>query len=106
MKKVVPCNLSPPGSVPWLQQVPGSPCSSGSVSPLGGGNTTDHSPTRSSSMGDSSWSIHQHHLASSAHDLSTSTSSFGSDKVRSHFWQSAPVSEWSKEQVIKNNLLL
>lgn len=83
MKKVVPVTLSPPGTVPWQQQgatspTPPSPSSlsSGSVSP---------------SRHDSSWT----HPS----DLSLSCSSISSEKRGSHFWQSAPVSEWSKEQV-------
>ncbi|KAF2902903.1 hypothetical protein ILUMI_03280 [Ignelater luminosus] len=83
VKKVVPVTLSPPGTVPWQQQgatspTPPSPSSlsSGSVSP---------------SRHDSSWT----HPS----DLSLSCSSISSEKRGSHFWQSAPVSEWSKEQV-------
>ncbi|KAK4877137.1 hypothetical protein RN001_009643 [Aquatica leii] len=83
VKKVVPVTLSPPGTVPWQQQgttspTPPSPSSlsSGSVSP---------------SRHDSSWT----HPS----DLSLSCSSINSEKRSSHFWQSAPVSEWSKEQV-------
>ncbi|XP_031347575.1 uncharacterized protein LOC116173971 isoform X2 [Photinus pyralis] len=83
VKKVVPVTLSPPGTTPWQQQgatspTPPSPSSlsSGSVSP---------------SRHDSSWT----HPS----DLSLSCSSISSEKRGSHFWQSAPVSEWSKEQV-------
>ncbi|KAF5288291.1 hypothetical protein FQA39_LY04059 [Lamprigera yunnana] len=83
VKKVVPVTLSPPGTVPWQQQgatspTPPSPSSlsSGSVSP---------------SRHDSSWT----HPS----ELSLSCSSISSEKRGSHFWQSAPVSEWSKEQV-------
>ncbi|XP_044737225.1 uncharacterized protein LOC123299078 isoform X4 [Chrysoperla carnea] len=86
VKKVVPQTLSPPGSVPWQQQneAPPSPSSlsSGSTSPSG------LSPIRH----DISWSPPH------PSDLNLSISSGGSDK-KSHFWQSAPVSEWSKEQV-------
>ncbi|XP_025836703.1 uncharacterized protein LOC108734606 isoform X3 [Agrilus planipennis] len=71
------------GTVPWQQQgatspTPPSPSSlsSGSVSP---------------SRHDSTWTQQS--------DLSLSCSSINSDKRSSHFWQSAPVTEWSKEQV-------
>lgn len=91
VKKVVPQTLSPPGSVPWQQQqsmspTPPSPSSlsSGSVSPVG------LSPARH----DVSWTPPH------PSDLSLSSSSICSNKTSSHFWQSAPVSEWSKEQVI------
>lgn len=90
VKKVVPQTLSPPGSVPWQQQqsispTPPSPSSlsSGSVSPAG------LSPARH----DVSWTPPH------PSDLSLSSSSICSNKTSSHFWQSAPVSEWSKEQV-------
>ncbi|XP_028149950.2 uncharacterized protein LOC114343319 isoform X3 [Diabrotica virgifera virgifera] len=81
VKKVLPVTLSPPGSTPWQPQnntspTPPSPSSlsSGSVSP---------------SRYDSSW-VNT--------DLSLSSCSIASDK-RTHYWQSTPILDWSKDQV-------
>lgn len=90
VKKVpIPQNLVPPSVMPWQQQVsplrevPPSPStisSSGSVSP--GGATGDSLPGSDSSE-----------LWCSPHDMGYSGKGSG------HFWQTAPVTEWSKEQV-------
>lgn len=78
VKHVPPQSLSPPGTGPWKQQGgPPSPssASSGSTSPA-------YSPSRTL-------------------DLSGSSTSFSSDRVKisTHQWKSGPVEEWNNEQV-------
>lgn len=97
VKKVsVPQSLIPPSTgVPWHQQqvsplrdVPPSPStisSSGSVSP--GGMTGDSLPGSADSS--EIW----------CPPLPQEISFSGERKGNTHFWQSAPVTEWSKEQV-------
>ncbi|XP_054285488.1 neurabin-1 isoform X8 [Macrosteles quadrilineatus] len=78
-----------PGTLqyPWQQS---SPSSSGSVSP--GVLTADPSPSKLGSTDSSDvWSPPQ------PSDLNSSTSS--ERKSSTHIWHSAPVSDWSKEQV-------
>ncbi|KAJ8933539.1 hypothetical protein NQ314_013952, partial [Rhamnusium bicolor] len=82
VKKVVPVTLSPPGSTPWQHQ--------GSTSPT---------PPSPSSLSSGSVSPSRHDTSWATTDLSLSSCSISSDKRSSHFWQSAPVTEWSKEQV-------
>lgn len=85
VKKVVPVTLSPPGSVPWQHQSGASP-----------------TPPSPSSLSSGSVSPSRHDTWSSMHpsDISLSSCSIASsDKKGSHFWQSAPVVDWSKEQV-------
>lgn len=78
--------LSPPGNVPWQHQSGASP-----------------TPPSPSSLSSGSVSPSRHDTWSATHpsDLSLSSCSISSDKRSSHFWQSAPVVEWTKEQVCK-----
>ncbi|XP_066992764.2 uncharacterized protein Spn isoform X2 [Anabrus simplex] len=100
--KKVPMNqslITPLSGVIWQQQnspmrdipppSPSSISSSGSVSP--GVPTADPSPSKSvpTDGGDVWTPPHPQDL----------NSSFSGEKKSSHFWQSAPVTEWSKEQV-------
>ncbi|KAJ8934618.1 hypothetical protein NQ318_012652 [Aromia moschata] len=84
VKKVVPVTLSPPGSTPWQHQ--------GSTSPT---------PPSPSSLSSGSVSPSRHDTSWATTDLSLSSCSISSDKRSSHFWQSIPVSDWSKEQGVK-----
>ncbi|CAH0546934.1 unnamed protein product [Brassicogethes aeneus] len=82
VKKVVPVTLSPPGSTPWQHL--------GSTSPT---------PPSPSSLSSGSVSPSRHDTSWATTDLSLSSCSISSDKRSSHFWQSAPVTEWNKDQV-------
>ncbi|KAK6630854.1 hypothetical protein RUM44_003024 [Polyplax serrata] len=93
-KAAVPQILMPPGGMPWQQQVsplrevPPSPStisSSGSVSP--GGATGD------SMLGSADSS--ELWCTSLPQEINYS----GDRKPNSHFWQSSPITDWSKEQV-------
>ncbi|PSN37471.1 hypothetical protein C0J52_22173 [Blattella germanica] len=100
VKKVpISTSLIPPSTqTPWqpqsslLQEIappsPSSISSSGSVSP--GVTTADPSPSKPVAIDSDVWAPPH------PQDLNTS---FSGEKKSSHFWQSAPVSEWSKEQV-------
>lgn len=90
----VPSSLVPPSVLPWQQQVsplrdvPPSPStisSSGSVSP--GGATGDSLPGSADSS--ELW----------CPPLPHEINSLGERRGNTHYWQSAPVTEWSKEQV-------
>ncbi|XP_058460498.1 uncharacterized protein LOC131436062 isoform X2 [Malaya genurostris] len=92
VKNILPQNLSPPGSSsPWQQQQTPS-------SQQAGGNGSQGPPSPSSaSSGSTSPGAYS---PSRTLDLSGSTSSFSSDRLRdSHQWKSGPVEEWSNEQV-------
>ncbi|PNF27804.1 hypothetical protein B7P43_G09208, partial [Cryptotermes secundus] len=101
VKKVpISSTLSPPSmQTPWQPQSsllqdmappsPSSISSSGSISP--GVHTADPSPSKPGALDSGDVWAPPH-----PQDLNTS---FSAEKKSSHFWQSAPVSEWSKEQV-------
>ncbi|XP_029174637.1 uncharacterized protein LOC114943213 isoform X2 [Nylanderia fulva] len=74
------------GGAPWHHpgSSPSSLSSGGSVSPPG----VDPSPSKAGSLADSSTVWLPAHL-----------SDFGLGDKKSHFWQNAPVADWSKEQV-------
>ncbi|XP_008191012.2 uncharacterized protein Spn isoform X2 [Tribolium castaneum] len=82
VKKVVPVTLSPPGSTPWQHQ--------GSMLPT---------PPSPSSLSSGSVSPSKHDASWVTTDLSLSSCSISSDKRGSQYWQSTPISEWSKDQV-------
>ncbi|XP_011866776.1 PREDICTED: uncharacterized protein LOC105561421 isoform X4 [Vollenhovia emeryi] len=88
VKKVAipPSNLIGSGSAPWHHpgSSPSSLSSGGSVSPPG----VDPSPLKVGGVVDSSTVWLPAHL-----------SDFGLGDKKSHFWQNAPVADWSKEQV-------
>lgn len=95
-KPAVPQILMPPSSMPWQQQqqvsplrdVPPSPStisSSGSVSPGGAAGDSLLSSADSSEL----W------CTSLPQEINYS----GDRKGNSHFWQNAPITDWSKEQV-------
>ncbi|XP_058828717.1 uncharacterized protein LOC131688459 isoform X4 [Topomyia yanbarensis] len=95
VKNILPQNLSPPGSSsPWQQQQHQTPSSQQGV----GGNGSQGPPSPSSvSSGSTSPGAYS---PSRTLDLSGSTSSFSSERLRdSHQWKSGPVEEWSNEQV-------
>ncbi|XP_055608890.1 neurabin-1 isoform X2 [Uranotaenia lowii] len=94
VKNILPHNLSPPGSSsPWQQQQPGHQQSSSSI---GGGSQGPPSPSSVSSGSTSPGA----YSPSRTLDLSGSTSSFTSDRIRDlHQWKNGPVEEWSNEQV-------
>ncbi|XP_070148783.1 uncharacterized protein Spn isoform X5 [Polyergus mexicanus] len=79
-------NLISSGSAPWHHpgSSPSSLSSGGSVSPPG----VDPSSSKAGSLADSSTVWLPAHL-----------SDFGLGDKKSHFWQNAPVTDWSKEQV-------
>lgn len=82
VKKVVPVTLSPPGSTPWQHQ--------GSTSPT---------PPSPSSLSSGSVSPSRHDSSWPTTDLSLSSLSICSEKRPSQYFQNAPISEWTKEQV-------
>ncbi|XP_071057520.1 uncharacterized protein [Onthophagus taurus] len=84
VKKVVPVTLSPPGTVPWQHQSGASP--------------TPPSPS-SLSSGSVSPSRHESWSTMNPSDLSLSSCSIASDKRSSYYWQSGPVTDWTKDQV-------
>ncbi|XP_053688324.1 protein piccolo isoform X2 [Sabethes cyaneus] len=92
VKNILPQNLSPPGSSsPWQQQ---QPTAAGQQ-----GGTGSQGPPSPSSVSSGSTSPGAY-SPSRTLDLSGSTSSFSSDRLRdSHQWKSGPVEEWSNEQV-------
>ncbi|XP_062553358.1 uncharacterized protein LOC134218414 isoform X3 [Armigeres subalbatus] len=94
VKNILPQNLSPPGSSsPWQQQQQSSP----QIGQSGG--TGSQGPPSPSSVSSGSTSPGAY-SPSRTLDLSGSTSSFSSDRIRdSHQWKSGPVEEWSNEQV-------
>ncbi|XP_011253665.2 uncharacterized protein LOC105249703 isoform X5 [Camponotus floridanus] len=79
-------NLISSAGAPWHHpgSSPSSLSSGGSVSPPG----VDPSPSKAGSLADSSTVWLPAHL-----------SDFGLGDKKSHFWQNAPVMDWSKEQV-------
>ncbi|XP_032663161.1 uncharacterized protein LOC116840489 isoform X2 [Odontomachus brunneus] len=83
---IPPSNLIGSGGAPWHHpgSSPSSLSSGGSVSPP----AVDPSPSKAGSLADSSavW-------------LPAQLSDFGLGDKKSHFWQNAPVTDWSKEQV-------
>ncbi|XP_014488126.1 PREDICTED: uncharacterized protein LOC106751663 isoform X3 [Dinoponera quadriceps] len=83
---IPPSNLIGSGGAPWHHpgSSPSSLSSGGSVSPP----AVDPSPSKAGSIADSSavW-------------LPAQLSDFGLGDKKSHFWQNAPVTDWSKEQV-------
>ncbi|KAL6424410.1 hypothetical protein ACFW04_009884 [Cataglyphis niger] len=83
---ISPSNLISSGSAPWHHpgSSPSSLSSGGSVSPPG----VDPSLSKAGSLADSSTVWLPAHL-----------SDFGLGDKKSHFWQNAPVTDWSKEQV-------
>ncbi|XP_024881567.1 uncharacterized protein LOC112460877 isoform X4 [Temnothorax curvispinosus] len=83
---IPPSNLIGSGSAPWHHpgSSPSSLSSGGSVSPPG----VDPSPLKAGGVVDSSTVWLPAHL-----------SDFGLGDKKSHFWQNAPVADWSKEQV-------
>ncbi|KAL0119591.1 hypothetical protein PUN28_007793 [Cardiocondyla obscurior] len=83
---IPPSNLIGSGSAPWHHpgSSPSSLSSGGSVSPPG----IDPSPLKAGGVVDSSTVWLPAHL-----------SDFGLGDKKSHFWQTAPVADWSKEQV-------
>ncbi|XP_065086434.1 uncharacterized protein Spn isoform X3 [Ochlerotatus camptorhynchus] len=95
VKNILPQNLSPPGSSsPWQQQqqqqLPAQ---------LGQSGAGSQGPPSPSSVSSGSTSPGAY-SPSRTLDLSGSTSSFSSDRIRdSHQWKSGPVEEWSNEQV-------
>ncbi|XP_039312837.1 uncharacterized protein LOC105202232 isoform X3 [Solenopsis invicta] len=88
VKKVAipPSNLIGSGGAPWHHpgSSPSSLSSGGSVSPPG----LDPSPLKAGGLPDSSTVWLPAHL-----------SDFGLGDKKSHFWQNAPIADWSKEQV-------
>ncbi|XP_062710152.1 uncharacterized protein LOC109623115 isoform X2 [Aedes albopictus] len=95
VKNILPQNLSPPGSSsPWQQQ---QQSSSPQVGQSGG--TGSQGPPSPSSVSSGSTSPGAY-SPSRTLDLSGSTSSFSSDRIRdSHQWKNGPVEEWSNDQV-------
>ncbi|XP_050095956.1 uncharacterized protein LOC126577927 isoform X3 [Anopheles aquasalis] len=98
VKNILPQNLSPPGgNGPWQQQQPQQHHQQGQSSgPAGAGNQGPPSPSSASSGSTSPGA----YSPSRTLDLSGSTSSFSSDRIRdTHQWKNGPVEQWSNEQV-------
>ncbi|XP_058053275.1 uncharacterized protein LOC131205264 [Anopheles bellator] len=97
VKNILPQNLSPPGgNGPWQQQQPHQQPQVGQSSGTGAGSQGPPSPSSASSGSTSPGA----YSPSRTLDLSGSTSSFSSDRVRdAHQWKNGPVEEWSNEQV-------
>ncbi|XP_052898114.1 uncharacterized protein LOC128304911 [Anopheles moucheti] len=94
VKNILPQNLSPPGgNGPWQQQPQQGQSTSGG--PAAG----SQGPPSPSSVSSGSTSPGAY-SPSRTLDLSGSTSSFSSDRIRdTHQWKNGPVEEWSNEQV-------
>uniref|UniRef100_A0A4Y0BHP3 Neurabin-1 n=1 Tax=Anopheles funestus TaxID=62324 RepID=A0A4Y0BHP3_ANOFN len=97
VKNILPQNLSPPGgNGPWQQQ-PQQHQQGQSTS--GGPTAGSQGPPSPSSVSSGSTSPGAY-SPSRTLDLSGSTSSFSSDRIRdTHQWKNGPVEEWSNEQV-------
>uniref|UniRef100_A0A2M4CYY7 Neurabin-1 n=1 Tax=Anopheles darlingi TaxID=43151 RepID=A0A2M4CYY7_ANODA len=98
VKNILPQNLSPPGgNGPWQQQQPQQHHQQGQSSgPAGAGSQGPPSPSSASSGSTSPGA----YSPSRTLDLSGSTSSFSSDRIRdTHQWKNGPVEQWSNEQV-------
>lgn len=96
VKNILPQNLSPPGgNGPWQQQQ-----QQGAQSTSGGTTAgSSQGPPSPSSVSSGSTSPGAY-SPSRTLDLSGSTSSFSSDRIRdTHQWKNGPVEEWSNEQV-------
>ncbi|XP_053676191.1 uncharacterized protein LOC128726409 [Anopheles nili] len=96
VKNILPQNLSPPGgNGPWQQQ----PQQQQGQSTSGGTTAGSQGPPSPSSVSSGSTSPGAY-SPSRTLDLSGSTSSFSSDRIRdTHQWKNGPVEEWSNEQV-------
>ncbi|XP_050073274.1 uncharacterized protein LOC126561288 [Anopheles maculipalpis] len=97
VKNILPQNLSPPGgNGPWQQQ---QQQSQQGQSTSGGPPAGSQGPPSPSSVSSGSTSPGAY-SPSRTLDLSGSTSSFSSDRIRdTHQWKNGPVEEWSNEQV-------
>lgn len=98
VKHILPQNLSPPGSSsPWQQQQQQQQHQTPSQKGQSGSGSQGPPSPSSASSGSTSPGAYS---PSRTLDLSGSTSSFSSDRIRdSHQWKSGPVEEWSNEQV-------
>uniref|UniRef100_A0AAG5DGU5 Neurabin-1 n=1 Tax=Anopheles atroparvus TaxID=41427 RepID=A0AAG5DGU5_ANOAO len=97
VKNILPQNLSPPGgNGPWQQQQQQQQQQQGHASGPAAGSQGPPSPSSVSSGSTSPGA----YSPSRTLDLSGSTSSFSSDRIRdTHQWKNGPVEEWSNEQV-------
>uniref|UniRef100_A0A182NIN7 Neurabin-1 n=1 Tax=Anopheles dirus TaxID=7168 RepID=A0A182NIN7_9DIPT len=95
VKTILPQNLSPPGgNGPWQQQPQQGQSTSGAGTTAGSQGPPSPSSVSSGSTSPGAYS------PSRTLDLSGSTSSFSSDRIRdTHQWKNGPVEEWSNEQV-------
>ncbi|XP_035914325.1 uncharacterized protein LOC118513075 isoform X2 [Anopheles stephensi] len=102
VKNILPQNLSPPGgNGPWQQQQQQSQQQQQQQgqSTSGGPAAGSQGPPSPSSVSSGSTSPGAY-SPSRTLDLSGSTSSFSSDRIRdTHQWKNGPVEEWSNEQV-------